>query len=65
MKKSIQNLERLHQKMQARYGPQDSMVLELQAELTQMRSAMERQRHWPPASYLRDFDRRSVHRISN
>jgi hypothetical protein len=65
MKKSIQNLERLCQKMHARYGQQDSLVLELQAELTQMREAMDRQRHWPPASYLRDFDRRSVRRSPN
>jgi hypothetical protein len=65
MKRNIQNLERLCQKMHVRYGQQDSLVLELQAELAQMREAFERQRHWPPVSYLRNFDRRSVARTTN
>lgn len=33
MSKRIQNLERLCQKMQTRYGLQDTMVLELMEEL--------------------------------
>ena len=33
MSKSLQNLERLCQKMQARYGAQDPMVLQLLDEL--------------------------------
>jgi hypothetical protein len=33
MTKNLQNLERLCQKMQARYGAQDAMVLQLLEEL--------------------------------
>jgi hypothetical protein len=33
MSKNLQNLERLCQKMQARYGPNDPMVLQLLDEL--------------------------------
>jgi hypothetical protein len=65
MNRNVQNLERLCQKMQARYGQEDSLVMQLQFELTQLRDALERKRHWPPASYLRDFDRRKVQRTAN
>jgi phage shock protein A len=37
MTKRVQNLERLCQKMQARYGAQDSMVIELMEELSTLK----------------------------
>jgi hypothetical protein len=36
MKKHIQNLQRLCQKMQARYGESDDLVLKLKQELASM-----------------------------
>jgi hypothetical protein len=38
MPKNLQNLERLCQKMQARYGPTDPMVLQLMEELAARKS---------------------------
>jgi hypothetical protein len=38
MKRSLDKLERLCQKMQSRYGPQDLMVLELMQELETKKS---------------------------
>lgn len=65
MKRDVQNLERLCQKMQARYGQHDDVVQQLQGELTQRRAALESLRHWPPASYQRCFERRSVQRTAH
>jgi hypothetical protein len=36
MKKHIQNLQRLCQKLQARYGEDDDLVLQLKQELTSL-----------------------------
>ena len=46
MKKSLQNLERLHLKLQARYGAEDTLVQQLQIELARKREADERAQHW-------------------
>lgn len=37
MSKSLQNLERLCHKMQARYGEQDTMVMQLMSELAMLK----------------------------
>lgn len=64
MNRELQTLERLCQKMQARYGEQDVLVQQLHAELTQLRAKLEGIRRWPPHSYLRCFDRRKVQRAA-
>lgn len=46
MKKSLQNLERLHLKLQARYGTEDTLVKQLHTELTCKKEADERAQHW-------------------
>lgn len=61
MHKHLQNLQRLCQKMQTRYGASDALVVQLQQELTALQAKVaqdqaalnrgRRQHDAPPAAY--------------
>ena len=52
MNRDLENLERLCQKMQARYGAQDTMVQQLMEELTAKKKQPVQTEHWT-ANYQR------------
>jgi hypothetical protein len=61
MNKSLQNLERLCQKMQARYGAHDQMVLQLQEELAARKQLSPIAAHWTGTNERRSATHPRVH----
>ena len=65
MNKSLQNLERLCQKMQTRYGAHDPMVLQLLEELTARKQSSPITPHWTGTNERRTAAHPRVHMRSH
>jgi hypothetical protein len=61
MQKSLQNLERLCQKMQARYGAHDQMVVQLLEELEARKQQSPNTAHWSGTNERRTAAHPRVH----
>lgn len=61
MSKSLQNLERLCQKMQTRYGEQDPMVVQLWEELAARKQQTPIATHWTGINERRTAAHPRVH----
>jgi phage shock protein A len=57
MKKRLQNMERLCQKMQARYGAQDTMVMQLLNDLATLKLQIKQYESAKPDPFLRSTTR--------
>jgi hypothetical protein len=65
MTKNLQNLERLCQKMQARYGEQDPMVQQLREELAERKQQTPIAAHWTGKNERRTAAHPRVHMRSH
>ena len=65
MTKNLQNLERLCQKMQARYGVQDPMVQQLREELAERKQQTPIAEHWTGQKERRTAAHPRVHMRSH